>query len=46
MYIETVKLTNFRNYTDCEVNLKPHLNVFKGNNAQGKTNFLESIYFS
>ena len=46
MYIETVKLTNFRNYNECEVNLKPHLNVFKGNNAQGKTNFLESIYFS
>jgi len=46
MYIESVKLNNFRNYTDCEVKLKPHLNVFKGNNAQGKTNFLESIYFS
>ncbi|MBQ9792881.1 MAG: DNA replication/repair protein RecF [Clostridia bacterium] len=46
MYIESVKLDNFRNYSTCEVKLKPHLNVFKGNNAQGKTNFLESIYFS
>ena len=46
MYIESVKLNNFRNYTDCEVKLKPCLNVFKGNNAQGKTNFLESVYFS
>ncbi len=46
MYIESVKLENFRNYNTCEVKLKPNLNVFKGNNAQGKTNFLESIYFS
>ncbi len=46
MYIETVKLENFRNYSCCEVKLKPHLNVFRGSNAQGKTNFLESIYLS
>lgn len=46
MYIQRVKLKNFRNYEGCEVELKPHLNVFKGNNAQGKTNFLESIYLS
>lgn len=46
MYIETVKLENFRNYETCEVKLKPHLNIFKGSNAQGKTNFLESIYLS
>lgn len=46
MYIEKVKLENFRNYKNCELELKPKLNVFKGNNAQGKTNFLESIYLS
>lgn len=46
MYIEKVKLENFRNYATCEVKLKPHLNVFRGSNAQGKTNFLESIYLS
>lgn len=46
MYIEEVKLKNFRNYQQLELKLSPGLNVFKGNNAQGKTNFLESIYFS
>jgi len=46
MFIESVKLENFRNYESVLVNLKPKLNVFKGNNAQGKTNFLESIYLS
>ena len=46
MYIKSVKLENFRNYKVCEVELFPYLNVFVGSNAQGKTNFLESIYLS
>ncbi len=46
MYIQKVSLTNFRNYEHCEITLAPFLNVFKGNNAQGKTNFLESIYLA
>jgi len=46
MYIQKVCLSNFRNYEHCEVALAPFLNVFKGNNAQGKTNFLESIYLA
>ena len=46
MKIEKVNLKNFRNYESCEINLAECLNIFKGSNAQGKTNFLESIYFS
>ena len=46
MYIESVKLENFRNYTICFVELDKKLNIFKGANAQGKTNFLESIYIA
>ncbi len=46
MYIKRVKLENFRNYKSCDVELYPYLNVFVGSNAQGKTNFLESIYLS
>ena len=46
MIIEKVKLENFRNYKSCEIKLAPGLNVFRGNNAQGKTNFLESVYLS
>lgn len=44
MYIQHLELTNFRNYL--HANLKPSiaLNIFSGENAQGKTNILESIY--
>ena len=46
MYIESVKLNNFRSYTDREVFFKEGLNIIVGKNATGKTNLLESIYCS
>ena len=45
MKINTLKLKNFRNYDDLEVNFGNSLNIFVGKNAQGKTNLLESIYY-
>lgn len=44
MNIEQIKLKNFRNYEEQEIELNPHINVFFGNNAQGKTNILEAIF--
>ena len=44
MNIEKIKLKNFRNYEEQEIKLSPHLNIFYGDNAQGKTNILESIF--
>ncbi len=44
MYIKNIKLLNFRNYEEQEINLNPCINVFYGNNAQGKTNIIESIF--
>lgn len=44
MYIEKIKLQNFRNYKEQEITLNPNINIFYGNNAQGKTNILESIF--
>ncbi|PIS02874.1 MAG: DNA replication and repair protein RecF [Chlamydiae bacterium CG10_big_fil_rev_8_21_14_0_10_42_34] len=44
VYLKSVYLKNFRNYQDAEVHLSPNLNVFYGDNAQGKTNILEAIY--
>ncbi len=44
MYIENLSLQNFRSYETAEINLSPGINLFKGDNAQGKTNILESIY--
>lgn len=44
MWIKKIKLINFRNYQDQTINLNQNLNIILGNNAQGKTNLLESIY--
>ena len=45
MKIENLKLQNFRNYSSLDINFSDKLNIIIGNNAQGKTNILESIYF-
>ena len=44
MFIEKIKLINYRNYKEQEVNFESNINILYGNNAQGKTNILESIY--
>ena len=44
MYIDEIKLKNFRNYNNQEIKLKNGINLFYGNNAQGKTNIIESIF--
>lgn len=45
MKIKSVKLVNYRNYRELNVNFNDLLNIFVGKNAQGKTNLLESIYY-
>lgn len=45
MYIKAIMLANYRNYNNLELNLSEGVNVFIGDNAQGKTNVLESIYY-
>lgn len=44
MILTKLDLTNFRNYSKLHLKLSPNINIFVGNNAQGKTNILESIY--
>ena len=44
MRIECLKLKNYRNYKKLDISLSPNLNIFIGNNAQGKSNILESIF--
>lgn len=44
MYLNKIELTNYRNYEQIQLNFSKRLNIFLGENAQGKTNLLESIY--
>ena len=44
MHITKVKLRNFRNYDNQEIDFYKNVNVFYGDNAQGKTNILEAIF--
>jgi len=44
MWISKIKINNFRNYNLQEINLEKNINVFYGENAQGKTNIIESIF--
>ncbi len=44
MYLKNLFLRNFRNYSDTLISFSPRINVFSGENAQGKTNILEAIY--
>lgn len=46
MYINKIDIKNFRNYEKQEIELNPHINIFYGDNAQGKTNILEAIFIS
>ena len=46
MKINKLQLVNFRNYDRCTVNFDKMVTVFYGNNGQGKTNILESIFYS
>lgn len=46
MIIKKIKLENYRNYSNLELEFSEKINIFVGDNAQGKTNLLESIYVS
>ena len=44
MIIESLELSNFRNYEHLKLDLCDKVNLLYGDNAQGKTNILEAIY--
>lgn len=44
MKVKSLRVENFRNLSSQTVQLGERLNIFIGNNAQGKTNMLESLY--
>ncbi len=44
MNVKSIKILNFRNYVNEKINLNEKINIIYGDNAQGKTNILESIF--
>ena len=44
MWLEDLKLLNFRNYEKLNLKFHPTLNLIYGKNGEGKTNLVESIY--
>ena len=44
MFIRSIHLENFRNYGRLDLDVGPSVNIFYGDNAQGKTNLVEGIY--
>lgn len=45
MFLQNLKLKNFRNYSSLEAQFHPRFNLIIGKNAQGKTNILEAVYY-
>lgn len=46
MKLTGLQAVNFRNYSSCRLNFTKMINVFYGQNAQGKTNLLEAIFYA
>lgn len=46
MYIQSLELEQFRNYRELNIEFGRGTNIFYGDNAQGKTNILESVYLA
>ena len=44
MKIDSIEVGNFRNYNSARLDFHEHTNILYGDNAQGKTNILESIF--
>lgn len=46
MLITELELQNFRNYKSQKIEFNKNINIFYGDNAQGKTNIIEAIFIS
>lgn len=46
MFLKSIELKKFRNYDNLELDFNKNINLILGDNAQGKSNLLESIYYT
>ena len=45
MFLDSLRLFNFKNYEEIEIRPDPKINLFLGKNGSGKTNLLDAIYY-
>lgn len=45
MYLKNINLSNFKNYSEIDVEFSPRINCFVGDNGVGKTNILDAIHY-
>lgn len=45
MFLEKLHLLNFKNYEEADLVLSPKINLFLGNNGEGKTNLLDALFY-
>ena len=46
MIINRLKVENWKNFNDVELNFTEGINIVEGNNYAGKTSFIQSLYFA
>ncbi len=45
MYLSSLNLSNFKNYSEIDIEFSPRINCFVGDNGVGKTNILDAIHY-
>ena len=45
MILKKISILNFKNIREATLDLSPNLNCFIGHNGEGKTNFLDAVYY-
>ncbi len=45
MYLQNISIINYKNILSADLSLSPKLNCFIGDNGEGKTNFLDAVYY-
>lgn len=45
MFLKSIKLRNFKNFTENELEFSPKINAFVGKNGVGKTNMLDAVHY-
>ena len=45
MYLKKISIIGYKNITETSLDLCPGINCFIGHNGEGKTNFLDAVYF-